>query len=84
AITHDEQKYPNPDEFKPEIFLHEDGSLTNDAMPLSFGWGRRIFLATFSVQKTFDEHGEGIPVVPKFSTGLIIHPEIFPYQIVPR
>ncbi|OAX37178.1 hypothetical protein K503DRAFT_720141 [Rhizopogon vinicolor AM-OR11-026] len=52
-------------------------------MPLSFGWGRRIFLATFSVQKILDEHGEGIQVVPKFSTGLIIHPEIFPYQIVP-
>ncbi|OJA16088.1 hypothetical protein AZE42_05641 [Rhizopogon vesiculosus] len=40
-MTHDEQKYPNPDEFKPERFLHEDGSLTSDTMPLGFGWGRR-------------------------------------------
>ncbi|OAX37267.1 hypothetical protein K503DRAFT_693612, partial [Rhizopogon vinicolor AM-OR11-026] len=59
AMTHDEQKYPNPDEFKPERFLHEDGSLTSDTMPLDFGWGRRTFLATFSVLKTLDEHGEG-------------------------
>ncbi|OAX34799.1 cytochrome P450 [Rhizopogon vinicolor AM-OR11-026] len=101
AMTHDAQKYPNPDEFKPERFLHEDGSLTSDTMPLGFGWGRRIcvgqhlaeaalwiaitsFLATFSIQKTLDEHGEEIPVVPKFTTGLIIHPETFPCQIVPR
>ncbi|OAX36487.1 cytochrome P450 [Rhizopogon vinicolor AM-OR11-026] len=42
AMTHDAQKYPNPDEFKPERFLHEDGSLTSDTMPLGFGWGRRI------------------------------------------
>ncbi|OAX30671.1 cytochrome P450 [Rhizopogon vinicolor AM-OR11-026] len=42
AMTHDEEKYPNPDEFKPERFLHEDGSLTSDTMSLAFGWGRRI------------------------------------------
>ena len=30
------------------------------------------FLATFSIQKTLDEHGEEIPVVPKFTTGLIM------------
>ncbi|KAG1832830.1 cytochrome P450 [Suillus variegatus] len=42
AMTHDETKYPNPDEFKPERFLYDDGSLTNDRMPLGFGWGRRM------------------------------------------
>ena len=42
-MTHDEKKYPSPDEFKPERFLHEDGSLTGDTMPLGFGWGRRIW-----------------------------------------
>jgi cytochrome P450 len=41
AMTHDEKKYPSPYEFKPERFLHEDGSLTSDTMPLAFGWGRR-------------------------------------------
>ncbi|KAJ8588356.1 cytochrome P450 [Rhizopogon salebrosus TDB-379] len=101
AMTHNEEKYPSPNEFKPERFLHEDGSLTDDTMQLSFGWGRRIcvgrhvadsslwiamtsFLAAFSVHKAIDEHGKEIPVIPKFSTGFIIHPEIFPCRIVPR
>ncbi|KAG2149337.1 cytochrome P450 [Suillus clintonianus] len=101
AMTHDETKYPSPDEFKPERFLHDDGSLTGDTMPLGFGWGRRIcvgrhvadaslwivissFLAAFSVHKALDEHGMEIPVVPKFSTGVAIHPEEFPCRIVPR
>jgi cytochrome P450 len=42
-MTHDEKKYPSPDEFKPERFLREDGSLTSDTMSLAFGWGRRIW-----------------------------------------
>ncbi|KAG2354665.1 cytochrome P450 [Suillus spraguei] len=42
AMTHDEMKYPSPDEFKPERFLHDDGSLTSDTMTLCFGWGRRM------------------------------------------
>ncbi|KAJ8584973.1 cytochrome P450 [Rhizopogon salebrosus TDB-379] len=101
AMTHNEEKYPSPNEFKPERFLHEDGSLTDDTMQLAFGFGRRIcvgrhvadsslwiamtsFLAAFSVHKAIDGHGKEIPVIPKFSTGLIIHPETFPCRIVPR
>ncbi|KAG1758154.1 cytochrome P450 [Suillus occidentalis] len=101
AMTHDPKKYPNPDEFKPERFLHEDGSLTSDTMSIVFGWGRRIcpgrhvadasvwiaivnFLAFFSAHKARDERGVDIPIVPKFSTGFTIHPEIFPCRVVPR
>jgi hypothetical protein len=43
AMTRNEKKYPSPDEFKPERFLHEDGSLTSDTMSLAFGWGRRVW-----------------------------------------
>ncbi|KAG1880062.1 cytochrome P450 [Suillus subluteus] len=92
AMTHDEKKYPSPDEFKPERFLHEYGSLTSDTMPLGFGWGRRScvgryvadaalwiaitsFLAMFSAHKALDEHDMDIPVVPKFSPGLIMFAE---------
>ncbi|OAX35687.1 cytochrome P450 [Rhizopogon vinicolor AM-OR11-026] len=101
AMTHNEEKYPNPDEFKPERFIREDGSLTSDTVPSVFGWGRRAcvgrhlgdaavwiaitsFLATFSVHKALDEHGEEVPVVPKFSSGIAIHPETFPCRIIPR
>ncbi|KAG2118453.1 cytochrome P450 [Suillus clintonianus] len=42
AMTHDATKYPSPDEFKPERFFHDDGSLNSDTMNLNFGWGRRI------------------------------------------
>ena len=30
------------------------------------------FLATFSVQKALDEHGNEIPVAPKFSVGITV------------
>ncbi|KAJ8584349.1 cytochrome P450 [Rhizopogon salebrosus TDB-379] len=100
AMTHDETKYPSPNEFKPERFLREDGSLIADT-PLGFGRGRRMcvgrhvadaslwiaiasFLSTFSVHKALDDHGKEIPVVPKFSVGIAIHPETFPCRIVPR
>ncbi|KAG1864134.1 cytochrome P450 [Suillus subalutaceus] len=42
AMTHDATKYPSPDEFKPERFFQNDGSLNSDTMRLGFGWGRRI------------------------------------------
>ncbi|KAG2076072.1 cytochrome P450 [Suillus decipiens] len=101
AMTRNEDKYPSPNEFRPERFLHEDGSLTNDMMLLGFGWGRRncvgrhladssvwiaiaSILASFSIHKVVDEHGIDIPVNPKFSTGLVIHPEKFPCSVVPR
>ncbi|OAX32334.1 cytochrome P450 [Rhizopogon vinicolor AM-OR11-026] len=101
AMTRNEKKFPSPDEFKPERFLHEDGSLTDDKMRFGFGWGRRMcvgqhladasmwisitsFLAAFSVHKALDEHGKEISVVPKFTTGITIHPETFPCRIVPR
>ncbi|OJA10247.1 hypothetical protein AZE42_07831 [Rhizopogon vesiculosus] len=101
AMTNNEEKYPNPEEFKPERFLQEDGSLNNDRMPLAFGWGRRVcvgqhvadaslwiamtsFLAAFSIHNAIDEHGKEIPIVPKFTTGLVVQPEKFPCRIVPR
>ncbi|OAX33819.1 cytochrome P450 [Rhizopogon vinicolor AM-OR11-026] len=53
AMTHNEKKYPSPDEFKPERFLHEDGSLTSDTMHSAFGWGRRVWsVYACSVLKT--------------------------------
>ncbi|KAI0263944.1 cytochrome P450 [Gloeopeniophorella convolvens] len=43
AMLHDPTTYPDPDLFKPERFLREDGSLIDDPMiAVSFGFGKRI------------------------------------------
>ena len=43
AILHDPERYPDPEEFKPERFLNEDGSVREDpALSLVFGVGKRI------------------------------------------
>jgi hypothetical protein len=43
AILHDPEMYPDPEEFKPERFLNEDGSVRDDpTLSLAFGIGKRI------------------------------------------
>jgi cytochrome P450 len=66
AILHDPETYPDPEEFKPERFLDEDGSVRDDpALSLVFGAGKRIcpgrhlvdatiFIVTSSVLSVFN------------------------------
>ena len=43
AILHDPDLYPDPEEFKPERFLNDDGSARDDpTLSLVFGVGKRI------------------------------------------
>ena len=43
AILHDPEIYPDPEEFKPERFLNEDGTVRDDPkLALAFGAGKRI------------------------------------------
>ncbi|KAF9223390.1 cytochrome P450 [Gyrodon lividus] len=42
AMTRNEAKYPNPEVFRPERFLNEDGQINNDTVSYAFGAGRRI------------------------------------------
>ncbi|KAG2141168.1 cytochrome P450 [Suillus bovinus] len=42
AMSQDEVKYPNPNEFKPERFLMADGKLNDDTIGFIFGFGRRV------------------------------------------
>jgi cytochrome P450 len=43
AILHDPELYPDPEAFKPERFLNQDGSFRDDpTISLAFGAGRRI------------------------------------------
>ena len=42
-ILHDPERYPDPEEFKPQRFLNEDGSVRDDpTLALAFGAGTRI------------------------------------------
>jgi cytochrome P450 len=41
-MCHNEVKYPNPSEFKPERFLNPDGTLTDDTVSVVWGFGRRV------------------------------------------
>ena len=68
AILHDERIFPAPEEFDPERWLNEDGSLRaemRDAELAAFGFGRRIcpgrhlaaasiWIGMASVLSTFD------------------------------
>ena len=43
AILHDPEIYPEPEEFKPERFINEDGIVRDDpTLALVFGVGKRI------------------------------------------
>ena len=43
AILHDPEMYPDPEEFKPERFLNNDGTVRDDPiLSLAFGIGKRI------------------------------------------
>jgi cytochrome P450 len=43
AVLHDPELYPEPEAFKPDRFLNEDGTFRDDpTLSLAFGAGRRI------------------------------------------
>jgi cytochrome P450 len=66
AVLHDPELYPDPEAFKPERFLNEDGTFRDDpVITLAFGAGRRIcpgrhfvvatlFVVTASVLSVFN------------------------------
>ena len=66
AVLHDPELYTDPEVFKPERFLNEDGTFRDDpAISLAFGAGRRIcpgrhfvaatlFVVTASVLSVFN------------------------------
>ena len=66
AILHDPEEYPDPEEFKPERFINEDGTVRDDpTLSLVFGAGKRIcpgrhfvdatvFIVTSSVLSVFN------------------------------
>ncbi|KIJ19363.1 hypothetical protein PAXINDRAFT_166569 [Paxillus involutus ATCC 200175] len=95
AISHNEAKYPNPTAFLPERFLQSDGTLNDDNVPWTFGFGRRIcpgrrlanaslWCAMVSILAMFKiEKTVGSEEV-KWATGLTSYPLPFPCKFVPR
>ena len=53
AILHNANLYPEPEKFKPERFLNEDGTFRNDpTITLAFGTGKRICPVRHLVDET--------------------------------
>ncbi|KAJ7577113.1 cytochrome P450 [Mycena floridula] len=52
AMSRDETKYPNPEEFIPERFLNPNGTLTDDDVSFTFGFGRRICVGRYLALET--------------------------------
>jgi cytochrome P450 len=53
AVLHDPELYPDPEAFKPERFLNNDGTFRDDpVITLAFGAGRRICPARHFVDAT--------------------------------
>ncbi|PPQ63628.1 hypothetical protein CVT24_004381 [Panaeolus cyanescens] len=42
SMTRDETRYPDPETLKPERYLNPDGTLNDDDLILTFGFGRRV------------------------------------------
>ncbi|KAG9312714.1 cytochrome P450 [Chiua virens] len=95
AISRNEEKYPNPEVFMPERFLREDGTLNDDMIPWTFGFGRRIcpgrhvadaslWCAMVCMLTVFRiEKTEGSDKV-EWTTGMTRRPLPFPCRFVPR
>jgi len=99
AILHDPEMYPDPDAFKPERFLNQDGSAREDPVLAStFGFGKRIcpgrhfveatlFILVASLLSVFNiekSSANGGPDVYSFTGTLISRPNPFPCSITPR
>jgi len=97
AITHDENIYKNPDEFRPERFSSEGGNIPEfDPRNVTFGYGRRVCpgrnLADLSVWITMvmSLHvykmtpPEGVTLKCEFINGSVIRPKPYKCTFTPR
>lgn len=99
AILHDPTVYPEPDAFKPERFLNQDGTLRDDPVLMSaFGYGKRIcpgkhfadatlFIVVASVLSVFNVRRpdpEGGSFSYSYTGSIVSRPNPFPCLVTPR
>jgi len=96
AMTHDDVRYPDPNDFKPERFLNSDGTLNDAAVSYVFGFGRRmcpgrhfadasIWSAIVSVLAVLKiEKPAGRFIEPEWLAGATSRPSPFLCRITPR
>ncbi|KAJ7596429.1 cytochrome P450 [Mycena floridula] len=101
AMSRDESIYPDPEVFNPDRFFDPDGTLNDDDVIFTFGFGRRIcvgrhlaqatmflaiasFLSMFNITKAKDVNGNDVPVVERYSDGVVAQPDSFECSITPR
>ncbi|KAJ2918959.1 hypothetical protein MD484_g1435, partial [Candolleomyces efflorescens] len=100
SILHNEDIFPNPDEFKPERYLDEHGRISRNSQQVlsvkaAFGFGRRIcpglylaenslFLAIATLLSTFDVSPHESGLPDIRYGGFISHPRPFKCRIQPR
>ncbi|KAF9455134.1 cytochrome P450 [Macrolepiota fuliginosa MF-IS2] len=85
GICHDENRFPEPSKFRPELFLNENTDFDPMAMG-GFGYGRRIcylalnsswltiaqILAAFIIFPKRDENGKEKLAPPEWNSGLVM------------
>ncbi|KAI0309616.1 cytochrome P450 [Amylostereum chailletii] len=100
AMLHDPDLYPEPDTFKPERFITNEGSLKVEPnLSVGFGLGKRICPGRHLVDSTFWIFVASVLSVFEISDvnattkekdvgytdgGIVIHPDPFVCQITPR
>jgi len=92
GLARDPEIYDEPESFRPERFI--DGKALDPKL-LVFGFGRRIcpgrafadmniWLAVASITACFKISSNGVIGDPKFTSGLVSHPDTFECVIEPR
>ncbi|CAL1703574.1 unnamed protein product [Somion occarium] len=97
SIMHDPEVFPEPDSFRPDHWLNEEGEVRDDLKHFDFGFGRRVcpgqyvaerslFINTALIFWAFNIHEDpNSPIdTTAFTDASVVHPLPFAVKIVPR
>ena len=98
SIHHNEEDWPEPEKFRPERFLEEDGTLSDKRFSfMPFGGGRRVclgeslamsylFLAIcrFVKNYTIAPPSDSDFIIETMDTGVLCIPKPYNIRVIPR